>query len=149
MSARSSFLPVVLAFVLSLSACGDSVLESNSGAWNGSWVQVNFLAVDDRGIWDADDLSGIGFVQNITETEWVLTDGYGSGCAITFSYSVDSNNRFSRRAIRAGSRCPAGFPLASLNDSGRLEFSDGGRFMIEHYNLQPGDDILAFKFVRR
>ncbi|MGH7466573.1 MAG: hypothetical protein ACRENP_01160 [Longimicrobiales bacterium] len=149
MSTRSQSLAVVTTAVLLLAGCEESVLESNAGQWNGNWIQVNFLAIDDRGVWDQDDLSGIGFVQSITETEWVLTDEYGGGCAITFSYSVAGNNRFSRRAIRAGSRCPPGLPLALLNDSGRLEFSGGGRFMIEHYDPKPGDEIAAFKFVRR
>jgi hypothetical protein len=80
---------------------------------------------------------------------WSLTDEHGAGCAITFSYSVTSGNRFARQAIRAGNRCPAGLPLAALNDSGRLEFSSDGRFMTEYYDLEAGDEIVAFKFVRR
>lgn len=142
------FAPLTLVLILALGACQDSPLEGSTGSFIGNWLQVNFLAIDDRGVWDADDLSGIGFAQSISDTEWVLTDT-ATGCAITFSYSVTGNNRFTRRAIRAGNRCPAGFPLARWNDSGRLQFSEGGRFMFEYYDLQPGDDIVAFKFVRR
>jgi hypothetical protein len=128
-------------------ACGDSVTGNNDGPWIGNWVQVNFLATDDGGVWDEDDLSGIGFVAAVTETEWTLTDEYGGGCSITMSYTV-TGNRFSRQAIRAGERCPA-LPLHLLNESGRLEFSDDRTFMIEHFDLQTGDEIAAFKWVRR
>jgi len=135
--------------VLQVPACGESVLETNSGPWIAGWIQVNFLATDDGGVWDADDLTGIGFEQSITESDWVLTDDFGNGCALTFSYTMRNGNRFSRQAIRAGSRCPQGLSLSSFSDSGRFEFSTDGRFMIEWYDLQPGDEIVAFKFIRR
>jgi hypothetical protein len=146
---RCSSVLAVAGLAATTLACEDAVVGSDSGAWHGDWVQVNFLDIDDRGIWDADDLSGIGFVQTISETEWVLTDDYGAGCAITFSYSVNPSNRFARQAIRAGSRCPPGVPLSRLSDSGRLEFSSDGRFMTEYYDRRAGDEIVAFKFVRR
>lgn len=116
--------------------------------WIGNWVQVNFLLIDDNGVWDEDDLSGIGFVSRITETEWIETDGFGHGCSVIFVYSVDTNYRYSKKAIDKSSNCPA-FPLSLLDDAGRLEFSADHQFMIQYFGLGPGDDIVAFKWMRQ
>jgi hypothetical protein len=92
---------------------------------------------------------GIGFVAEVTGSEWTLTDDYGQGCSITSSYSVDRNHRFSKRAIRSGGRCP-NYPIHLLpTETGRLEFSSDHHFMIEHFNPFPGDDILAYMWMRR
>jgi hypothetical protein len=48
----------------------------------GDWIQVNFLSDDDNGIWDEDDLTGIGFVAKITENKWIEIDEDGSGCSL-------------------------------------------------------------------
>ncbi len=122
--------------------------SNNNGPWLGSWIQVNFLTADDNGVFEFDDLSGIGFTAKITESEWVETDDFGNGCAVTFSYSVDSNNKHSKRAVSKNDLCPVNLPLSLLKDSGRLEFSADNKFMIEYFDLQPGDDILAFKWMR-
>jgi hypothetical protein len=64
------------------------------------------------------------------------------------SYSLDSSNRFSRQAIRANSKCgPVSLEL--LKDSGRLEFSSNNTVMVEWFDVQAGDNIAAFKWVRR
>jgi hypothetical protein len=147
-SRRRPLLVTYLAVVMA-AGCTQDIVESTSGPWLGSWVQVNFLATDDNGVWDEDDLTGIGFVQTITGDAWVLTDGYGSGCAITFSYTIRAGDRFSRQATAAGSGCPPSVPLGLLQDSGRLEFSSDNRFMIEWYDPVPGDEIVAFKWVLR
>jgi len=87
-------------------------------------------------------------VADVSESEWTLTDEDGTGCALTLSYTVDGNNRFTRQAIRAGSNCPA-LPLGQLHDSGRLEFSSNNTVMTEWFDVQPGDDIAAFRWVKR
>jgi len=139
--------------ILSLAACGGGGGSSsggstnNIGPWNGNWIQVNFLATDDNGIWDQDDLSGIGFVAKITESEWIETDDFGDGCTVTFSYSVDTNNNYSKQAESKNGQCPVNLPLG-LKETGRLEFLEGDKFMIEHFDLQPGDTIAAFKWMR-
>ncbi|HZD04855.1 MAG TPA: hypothetical protein VE173_08050 [Longimicrobiales bacterium] len=140
-------LPVAL--TLCVSACGGTEPEGNMGPWVGDWVQVNFLSIDDHGMWDEDDLSGIGFVMEITETQWTDTDDHGDGCSVTYSYSVSDGNRYSRKPTGVGSRCP--FPLEALPspETGRLEFSGDNRFMIQWFDPIPGDEIVAFKFVRR
>jgi hypothetical protein len=130
-------------------SCSDTVAPGgNDGPWIGNWVQVNFLAVDDNGVWDADDLSGIGFVATVTPTEWIITDDFGAGCALTESYTVDVQNRFTRQVTHANSSCGA-LPPGPLQESGRLEFSSDNRFMIEWFDVQPGDDIAAYKWVRQ
>jgi hypothetical protein len=60
---------------------------------------------------------------------------------------VDGNNRYSKIA-KGVSKCP--FPVTPLlNESGRLEFSDGNKFMMEYFDLAPGDSIVAFKWMRQ
>jgi len=149
MIGRSVVSAAVLTLVLSLQACGDSTGVDQEGLWLGDWVQVNFLSVDDGGAWDQDIPGGIGFVASISESQWVETDDDGAGCAITFEYSVGGDLRFSKTAVGLGSGCPA-IPIEILPpETGRLEFSNGGDVMIEWFDLQPGDDIEAFKWVRR
>jgi len=99
-------------------------------------------------VWDPDDLSGIGFVANITGTAWTETDDYGNGCAVTFSYTVDGSNHHVKQATALGDKCPA-MPLYFLNESGRLEFSSDHKFMYEYYDPAPDDDIVAFKWMRQ
>ena len=114
--------------------------------WVGNWIQVNFLG--DDGIWGPDDPSGIGFVANITEDEWVEIDEFGEGCIVTYSFSVDADNRYSKIATNVSNTCP--FPLGSfLNESGRLDFSEGNNSMIEYFDVFPGDTLEAFKWTRQ
>jgi hypothetical protein len=139
----------VATLLILLGSCGsDSITGSGNGAWIGDWIQVNFLTVDDLGVWDADDPSGIGFVARVTQNTWVLTDDYGNGCAVTMSYSVSGNLRFTRQATSLGPGCPD-VPLALWQESGTLEFSEGDQVMIERFDLQSGDDIVAYKWVRQ
>jgi Fibronectin type III domain len=147
----------ILAVVaISISACGgggggDAAGgggSRNSGPWNGDWIQVNFLSLDDNGVWSSDDPSGIGFVAEITETGWVETDDFGNGCSVTYSYSVDSNNKFSKKATSKGDNCPT-LSLELYDETGRLEFSGDNNYMIEYFDLVPGDDIVAFKWKRQ
>ena len=151
MRKEATLLATVLSAAILLGAgCGiaDDEGTDNVGPWIGDWVQVNFLSDDDNGVWDEDDLSGIGFVATITEQKWIETDDYGSGCSVTFSYSVDRNNNYSRTVTRVEDDCPFLLP-GGWTETGRLEFSDNNRFMIEHFDPMPGDDLLAFKWVRR
>ncbi|MDB4303397.1 LamG domain-containing protein [Desulfosarcina sp.] len=123
-------------------------VSSTSNPLVGNWIQVNFLGDDDNGVWDQDSTTGIGFVAKITENEWIETDQYGEGCSVTFSYSVDNNNRYFKVATSVSDKCP--FPVnAFLNESGRLEFTDGNNIMIEHFDVQPGDTLFAFKWRRQ
>ena len=128
-------------------APSESGTSTSAGPWIGEWTQVNFLSVDDRGTWGADDPSGIGFVQTITASSWTLVDELGRGCAVSFSYTVSADRRFSRRFTGAAGPCPGG--VDAFNDSGRFDFSDGDRTMIEVYDQRPGDDIVAFRWSRR
>ena len=121
--------------------------KQGNGPWIGEWIQVNFLAVDDEGIWDDDDLSGIGFVARITKDEWTETDAHGSGCSVRFSYSVDRDRDFVKKIESAGSTCPAGIPIG-FTETGKLTFSDKNRFMIEYFDRQADDEIEAFKWMR-
>lgn len=143
---------VTMALGLTLISCssGSDSFGPNPGPWVGNWVQVNFLSIDDGGVWDEDDLTGIGFVADITETEWRETDEYGGGCSVLFSYSVGSGNKHRKRPQSVGAACPSGFSVDQFPDeTGRLEFSADNRFMTEYYDLLPGDEITAFKWMRR
>jgi len=147
MTGRIMFM--VSAFVLCamMTACedgggdGDAGGSGQSGPWVGNWVQVNFLGTDDGGVWDGDDLSGIGFVAEITTTRWIETDEYGHGGRAEYSYTVDGNNRYSKHY--AGGSAPG------ENESGRLEFSSDNRFMFEYFDLESGDTLAAFKWMRQ
>ncbi len=139
--------------------CGDNIDQDCDGRdiscsgddpWIGNWIQVNFLSNDDNGVWDQDDPDGIGFVAQITESEWVETDEYGNGCSVTYSYSVDHNNKLFKEAISVSNNCS--FPLGSfLNEFGTLEFYDGNNIMIEYFDVssEDTDTILAFKWMRQ
>jgi hypothetical protein len=116
--------------------------------WIGEWVQVNFLTIYDDGVWGEDILSGIGFVAKIRATKWKETDEHGEGCAVTFSYTLNNEKVYSKQAIKLGERCPP-LPLPLLYETGKLEFSKNNLFMFEYFDLQPGDEIAAFKWRRR
>ncbi|MDX1744485.1 MAG: hypothetical protein R3324_00990 [Halobacteriales archaeon] len=136
--------------VLGFAACGGEVTgPNNAGPWLGDWVQVNFLAVDDGGVWDDDIPSGIGFVASISETQWRETDEDGAGCSVTFRYSVNAAHQHSKEPVALGPNCPM-IPIEELPpETGRLEFLDDGDTMIEWFDLLPGDEIQAFKWRRR
>lgn len=82
---------VLLSMLALFSACGgggggdeSGDGSNNNGPWLGSWVQVNFLTADDNGVFEFDDLSGIGFTAKITENEWVETDDLGMVAPLLF-----------------------------------------------------------------
>ena len=121
---------------------------SSNTPWVGNWVQVNFLSDDDNGVWDQDDLDGIGFEVRITEDKWIETNEYVPGCSVTYSYTVDENNRYNKIATSVSDSCP--FTVGPfLNESGTLEFSDDNNVMIEYFDVWPGDTLLAFKWMRQ
>ncbi len=150
MRARAGLI-FAIALLSAISGCDTGVADLEGdfpGPWVGDWVQVNFLAIDDNGVWDQDDPRGIGFVASVTPSEWTLTDDFGDGCAIRMSYSVDSSNRFRRTLVGTSGTCPT-FPPNLPDETGTFEFSQNDSVMIEWFDLLPGDEISAFKFVRR
>ena len=120
--------------------------------WIGNWILINFLSDDDGGVFDDDDPSGIGIEAVITASEWTETDF--SGCTITFSYSVESNN-YSSQGIGKNSECPASLNPGLEGDTGTLEFSNNNSIMIQWFDSGLGDNpdpdccILAFKWMRQ
>ena len=113
--------------------------------WVGNWLLVNFLSTDETQFSDDDDLSGIGFTAIVTETTWREIDE--SGCTIDYALSVDANLRHTKTATSV-SGCPFGNDaLPLLNETGRLAFE--GDFMNEYWDLQPGDDLAAFRWFRQ
>jgi len=82
----------------------------------------------------------------ITESEWKEIDS--GDCAVTFSYSVDGNNRISKTAKSITAEC-GNFPLSAFNESGQLEFANADSLMDEHFDIQTGDTLLAFRWMRQ
>jgi len=130
---------LALAVVLGLTGCGGGSNSAQSLNPNvlGHWTQVNFLADDDNGVWGPDDYSGIGFVLDVTNTTWTETDDYGHGASVAFTYSINNSNRYVKDATYHGVR---------IHETGRLVFD--GNVMIEYFDPQPGDTIVAFKWVK-
>ena len=127
-------------------SCLNAIDQGGGGTpWIGKWLLVNFLSTDDNGVWDPDDLSGIGMTAEITSTTWKETDD--SGCAVTFSYTVDSNLRYAKHATSKTSQC-ASAPLSMFDESGKLEFPTNND-MIDRFDLLPSDDLAAFKWKRQ
>lgn len=133
----------ILATVLALLAgCGEGPVgedTTNPRAWVGSWVQVNFLGADDNGVWGEDDMTGVGFTAEITDTTWTEKDGDGHWA--TYAFHVSGGNRYSK-VFKKGN-------IPSENSTGRLELSSDSLFMIEYFDLAPGDDLVAFKWMRQ
>lgn len=125
---------------------GGPPVQINPGMpWVDNWLLVNFLSTDETEFSDDDDLSGIGFTAIITETTWTEIDE--SGCTVDYALSVDSNLRHTKTATSVNG-CPFGNDvLPLLNETGRLEFE--GDFMNEYWDLQPGDDLAAFRWFRQ
>lgn len=115
--------------------------------WIGNWVLVNFLTDEDDGIWDDfDDTTGIGMTAVISETKWVEKND-DDGCEFIYSYSVDSELTYTKTF--EGSTCPVTVPYYWFDEYGHLEFSNGDRSMFEYFDdLDPGDDLFAFKWLR-
>jgi hypothetical protein len=116
----------------------------------GNWTLVNFLATDDNGVWGEDNLDGIGVVASISETQWVETNtAFDVGCTVTLDYSVDGNGRYSKIFKSFNDKC--GFPVDPTGRrlTGVLEFTDGGNFMNDYFDLQPGDTLAAWRYIRR
>jgi hypothetical protein len=125
---------------------GGQPVQNNPGMpWVGSWLLVNFLTTEETQFSDDDDLSGIGFTAIITETTWTEIDD--AGCTVNYALSVDSNLGHTKTATSV-SGCPFGNDiLPLLNETGWLEFE--GDFMNEYWDLQPGDDLAAFRWFRQ
>ncbi len=117
----------------------------NSSQAIGNWILINFLPDDTDGEWDEDDTSGIGFTLVVTETTWEEQD-MNSSCKEINSYSLGSDLKFKKKFLSVSGSCP----FTKLPDeTGYLEFQDDGNIMIEHFDLLPGDEILAFKWMRQ
>ena len=135
--------------------CGDGIDQDCNGSdlscsddteakpWIGNWILINFLG-DDEEEWDTDSPDGIGMSAIITENAWIEQDDY-SDCAVTHTYRVKRNLQYTKQAT-AVTHCP--FSILPY-DSGYLEFSNDNNIMIEHFDLQAGDTILAFKWMRK
>ncbi len=123
--------------------------RASSAAWFGDWVQVNFLGASDNGAWGEDNPSGLGFVSRINGQTWTEIDDYGDGCAITYAYTIQANGKYAKKAVNLGDNCPP-LSLPSLKETGKLQFAEenGRTFMYEYFTLAPGDDIIAFKWMR-
>ena len=123
--------------------------RTSTAAWLGDWVQVNFLGASDNGAWGEDNPSGLGFVSRIDGQTWIETDDYGDGCAITYTYTIQTNGKYAKKAVNLGDNCPP-MSLPSLKETGKLQFAEenGRTFMYEYFTLAPGDDIIAFKWMR-
>ncbi len=137
--------------IITLTACGsggdDGAGATNTnGPWLGKWVLVNSLGLDDNGDWGRDRNSGIGTKVEITEAEWKEIDR--NGCEVTFSYGVDGNNRIRKTATNITSEC-GNVPLANFNETGRLEFADNNTIMEDHFDVQAGDTLLAWRYLRQ
>jgi hypothetical protein len=111
----------------------------------GNWVLINFLPDDTNGEWEEDDTSGIGFTLVVTDTTWVEQD-QNSSCKDTFSYSVGSDLKYKKIFVSSSGSCPY---TKLPNETGHLEFQDDGKIMIEYFDLLPGDEILAFKWMKQ
>jgi hypothetical protein len=111
----------------------------------GSWILINFLPDDTGGEWDEDDTSGIGFTLVVTDKTWEEQD-MNSSCKEINSYSLGSDLKFKKKFLSTSGSCP----FTKLPDeTGHLEFQDGGKIMIEYFDLLPGDEILAFKWMKQ
>ncbi len=111
----------------------------------GSWILINFLPDDTDGDWGEDDTSGIGFTLVVTDSTWEEQD-MNSSCKEINSYSLGSDLKFKKKFQSTSGSCP----FTTLPDeTGHLEFQDGGNIMIEHFDLLPGDEILAFKWMKQ
>lgn len=146
---RFQFL-LIPVFILALTACGGSDdgagATNNNGPWLGKWILVNFLASDDNGDWEPDRNSGIGTKVEITETEWKEIDR--NGCEVTFTYGVDGSNRITKTATSITPEC-GNIPLRNFNESGRLEFANDNNIMEDHFDVQAGDTLLAWRYLRQ
>ncbi|NOY84229.1 MAG: hypothetical protein GXO96_05305 [Nitrospirae bacterium] len=137
--------------VLALTACGSgddngAGATNNNGPWLGKWVLVNFLASDDNGNWGRDVNSGIGTKVEITETEWKEIDR--NRCEVTFSYGVKSDFSISKTATAITSEC-GNVPLSNFTETGRLQFANNDMIMEDHFDVQAGDTLLAWRYLRQ
>jgi hypothetical protein len=116
-----------------------------TGQWKGNWLLINFLSDEDNGVWDEDDTTGIGESLVVTDTTWTEYDN-NSTCSVTYSYSVNNNLEFVNKFVSATGDC--GFEK-TVDETGHLEFSDDNTIMIQYWDLVPGDEIYAFKWMRK
>ena len=133
-------------------ACGDTnCVDSEGGGCDpclGTWLLINFLTDDDKGVWDEDDMTGIGMTAVIRDTEWIQKDY--DGCEVTYSYSVDENSSYTRQGVDIGILCDFHFMNPKLLvETGYLEFTGDNNIMIDYFDIEPGDTILAFKWMKQ
>jgi len=123
--------------------------DDNTTPWIGNWLQINFLTLDDNGVWDDDDPSGIGLSAVVSEDQWVETD-YDNGCEITYSYTIDKDLNCLKKGVAVSKTCDFfGINPRLLDESGHLQFGKNNNIMIDYFDPQPGDDIVAFKWMRK
>ncbi len=116
-----------------------------TGQWKGNWLLINFLSDEDNGVWDEDDTTGIGMSLVVTDKTWTEYDN-NSNCSVAYSYSVNNALKFNNIFVSATGAC--GFKK-TVDETGYLEFSDGNTIMIQYWDLVPGDEIYAFKWMRQ
>jgi len=117
--------------------------------WIGNWLQINFLSLDDNGVWCGDDPGGIGLSAVVSENKWIETD-YNNGCALTYSFTIDKDLNYQKKGVAISKDCDFyGINPMLLDESGKLEFYDNNSIMINFFDMQPGDDIVAFKWMRQ
>ena len=123
-------------------------IKTESGSLIGNWLLINFLSLDDDGVWCGDDPSGIGMSAVVSEKQWVQTD-YNNGCKITYSFTIDKDLKYKRQGIDISKACDFyGINPSLLDESGHLQVYDNS-IMIDYFDMQPGDDIVAFKWMRQ
>lgn len=115
----------------------------------GSWVLINFLGDDDNGTWDSDNSEGIGMTATVSGSAWIEKND-DDECEVTYSISVDTSLRYSRQYTHVSSSCD--FSLADIGmirETGRLEFSENNTIMIDYFDVEPGDTLIAFKWMKK
>jgi hypothetical protein len=130
----------------------NSQTPDSEGPWIGNWVQVNFLGTDENGNveeWDSDSTNpkGIGFVADVSESEWVQRDDYGDGCTTICSLTV-YGDQYSMRG--KSTTCSFPYDFTEYTKSGYFEFPDDNT-MIQWNEYTPGvpNKIVAFKWKRK
>jgi len=119
----------------------------------GSWVLVNDLGSDDNGVWGEDDPTGIGEELEVTATSWKERNVGGGlfspDCEVTSTYTIGGDLRYSLKTQSATPGC--GQPenlLWMFDETGRIEF-EGDNIMMTFFDVNPGDTLLAYRWMRK